>query len=236
MPRPTVRYLLFDFFGTLVHYRDGVVGNPVERSLALLQARGLQLGAEEFAVRWQRVWEEIDGEASVSLREVHMHEGARRFFHGLGHDADETAIAGFVAGYIEDWNQGVVAVEGLHELLGALDLGASIVSNTFYPPLVPGHVERLRLSHRFERILTSIDHGYRKPHASIYQAALDAARVPAAEVLFVGDNPACDYHGPLRMGMQAVLVSTQPCEGVPERDRIARLNDLDAWLREAGAR
>jgi putative hydrolase of the HAD superfamily len=230
MRRPPVRYLMFDFFGTLVHYRDGVVGNPVARSLAVLRARGLACDAAEFATRWQRVWDEIDLEARTTLREVHMHEGARRFFRGLGHDADDAAIATFVATYIEDWNEGVVDVEGLHELLVAVDLDASIVSNTFYPPLVPGHVERLRLGHRFDHIHTSIDHGYRKPHPSIYRSALEAAGVPANEVLFVGDNPDCDYHGPRRLGMQAVLVSAQPCAGVPEHDRIVRVSDLDAWL------
>jgi putative hydrolase of the HAD superfamily len=230
MSRPPIRYLMFDFFGTLVHYRDGVVGNPVARSLAVLSARGLSLRADEFATRWQRVWDEIDAEARTTLREVHMHEGARRFFRALRHDADDAAIATFVAAYIEDWNEGVVDVEGLHEMLAAVDVAASIVSNTFYPPLVPGHVERLRLGHRFERIHTSIDHGFRKPHPSIYRSALDAAGVPAAAVLFVGDNPDCDYHGPRRLGMQAVLVSAEPRAGVPERNRIAHVNDLDAWL------
>ena len=230
MRRPPVRYLMFDFFGTLVHYRDGVVGNPVERSLDFLRGQGIELDAGEFTRRWQWVWDEIDREARATLREVHMPEGARRFFRELEHDVDGPAIATVVASYIEDWNEGVVEVEGLHEMLAAMSLDASIVSNTFDPPLVPGHVERLRLGHRFERIHTSIDHGYRKPHPSIYQAALDAAGVPAAEVLFVGDNPDCDYHGPRRMGMQAVLVSAQPCAGVPEHDRIVRVSDLDAWL------
>jgi putative hydrolase of the HAD superfamily len=231
--RPAIRYLLFDFFGTLVHYRDGVLGNPVARSLAVLEARGLHLEPRDFATRWQRIWDAIDREAAASLREVHMHEGARRFFRELDHAADDAAIATFVEHYIDDWNEGVIDIEGLHGLFASIDLDASIVSNTFYPPLVPGHVERLGLDRRFERIHTSIDHGFRKPHASIYQAALDAAGVSAPEVLFIGDNPECDYRGPRRMGMQAVLVSAQPRDGVPEHDRIAHIGDLEAWLREA---
>jgi len=227
----TIRFLMFDFFGTLVHYRDGVVGNPVDRSLAFLRERGLVLDAAAFATRWQGVWDEIDREARSTLREVHMHEGARRFFRGMGHDVDDAAVEAFVARYIDDWNQGVVDIAGLDRLLASVDLEASIVSNTFYPPLVPGHVARLRLDGRFQRIHTSVEHGYRKPHPSIYATAIAAAGVPAADVLFVGDNPDCDYHGPRRVGMQAVLVSERPCDGVAEGNRITHIHELGEWIR-----
>lgn len=226
----TIRHVYFDFFGTLVHYRDGVTDNPVAQSLAFLAVRGVALDAAAFAARWQSVWDDIDREASASLREVHMHEGARRLFGELGVETDEDTVAGFVARYIDDWNEGVVPVDELHATLARIEAPASIVSNTFYPPLVPAHVERLGLTQRFERIVTSIDHGWRKPHDSIYRAALDAAGITAADALFVGDNPLCDYHGPRRLGMRAVLVSARPREGVPELDRIERLRDLADWM------
>lgn len=231
----TVRHVFFDFFGTLVHYRDGVAGNPVARSLAFLGARGIALDAAALTARWQSVWDDIDREASASLREVHMHESARRLFSELGVEVDEETVAGFVARYIDDWNEGVAPVDGLHGTLARIDAPASIVSNTYYPPLVPAHVERLGLTARFERIVTSIDHGWRKPHDSIYRAALDAAGVAAADALFVGDNPLCDYHGPRRLGMRAVLIATRPQAGVREDDRIGRLADLRAWIDRAEA-
>jgi putative hydrolase of the HAD superfamily len=226
----TIRHLMFDFFGTMVHYRDGVVGNPVGRSLGFLRERGIDLDDAKFAARWQRAMDDIDREARATLREVHMHEGARRFLHGVGHEPDEATVAAFVVRYIDDWNEGVVDIAGLDRLLASIDLAASIVSNTFYPPLVPGHLARLGLRQRFAHVHTSIDHGYRKPHESIYRAALETAGVGASDVLFVGDNPACDYHGPRRLGMEAVLVSSQPCEGVPDRHRIPHIHALRGWL------
>lgn len=228
----TIRYLMFDFFGTLVQYQDGVIGNPVSRSLRFLHEIDLPLDASAFSIRWQQVWDEIDQEARSTLREVHMHEGARRFFKALGRSPSEADVQTFVTRYIEDWNEGVVDIAGLDRLLATIDLDASIVSNTFYPPLVPAHVTRLGLEHRFDRIHTSIDHGFRKPHPSIYRAALDAAGVAAHEVLFVGDNPACDYDGPRRMGMRAVLVAAEPREGVPDAHRIQHIVELRRWLDE----
>jgi FMN phosphatase YigB (HAD superfamily) len=51
-----------------------------------------------------------------------------------------------------------------------------------------------------------------------YKLVLAAAGCPASQVLFVGDNFACDVAGPVAHGMQAVLVRPQglrPAEELP---------------------
>ena len=47
-------------------------------------------------------------------------------------------------------------------------------------------------------------HGYMKPHPSIFQAALTAAGVRAAEALMVGDSLKADVEGALNAGLRAV--------------------------------
>ena len=54
--------------------------------------------------------------------------------------------------------------------------------------------------------LSSSDHGYMKPHPSIFQAALQLLDVPAAEAVMVGDSLGQDVAGALAVGMRAVLV------------------------------
>ncbi len=54
--------------------------------------------------------------------------------------------------------------------------------------------------------LSSSDHGYMKPHPSIFQAALQLMGVPAAEAVMVGDSLGQDVAGALAVGMRAVLV------------------------------
>jgi len=44
-------HFIFDFFGTLVTYREGVRGNPVTRARAALSACGVELTADALTER-----------------------------------------------------------------------------------------------------------------------------------------------------------------------------------------
>jgi len=54
--------------------------------------------------------------------------------------------------------------------------------------------------------VSSADHGYMKPHPSIFQAVLDDLRVSPADAVMVGDSVGQDIEGALRAGMRAVLL------------------------------
>jgi HAD superfamily hydrolase (TIGR01662 family) len=54
--------------------------------------------------------------------------------------------------------------------------------------------------------VSSSEHGFLKPHPSIFEAALQLVGVPAAESLMVGDSMAHDIDGAIGIGMRGVLV------------------------------
>jgi putative hydrolase of the HAD superfamily len=54
--------------------------------------------------------------------------------------------------------------------------------------------------------ISSSEHGYMKPHASIFEAALRLLDVPPADALMVGDSFRQDIDGARRVGMRGVLV------------------------------
>ena len=54
--------------------------------------------------------------------------------------------------------------------------------------------------------ISSSNHGYLKPHPSIFEAALRLMNVPAAESVMVGDSVGQDIAGARGIGMRAVLV------------------------------
>jgi HAD superfamily hydrolase (TIGR01662 family) len=54
--------------------------------------------------------------------------------------------------------------------------------------------------------VSSSDHGFMKPHPSIFQAALDQLGVAPADAVMVGDSVSQDVEGALRAGMRAVLL------------------------------
>lgn len=55
--------------------------------------------------------------------------------------------------------------------------------------------------------LASRDHGYMKPHASIFRAALELAQIPAHDAVMVGDSYAHDILGAESVGMRGVLIA-----------------------------
>jgi putative hydrolase of the HAD superfamily len=54
--------------------------------------------------------------------------------------------------------------------------------------------------------LSSANHGYMKPHPSIFHTLLQRLRVTPAEAVMVGDSVSQDIEGALRAGMRAVLL------------------------------
>ena len=55
--------------------------------------------------------------------------------------------------------------------------------------------------------ISSSDHGFMKPHPSIFEEALRRADVTPAEAVMVGDSFRHDIEGARRLGMRGVLVA-----------------------------
>jgi HAD superfamily hydrolase (TIGR01509 family) len=55
--------------------------------------------------------------------------------------------------------------------------------------------------------LASREHGYMKPHASIFRAALELAQVPPHDAVMVGDSYTHDVLGAESVGMRGVLIA-----------------------------
>lgn len=80
--------------------------------------------------------------------------------------------------------------------------------------------------------ISSSNHGYLKPHPSIFEAALRLMNVPATDSVMVGDSVGQDIAGARGIGMRAVLVrrgaADEPFGGAvnPEVPVIHSLRDL----------
>ncbi|MBI2828713.1 MAG: HAD family hydrolase [Acidobacteria bacterium] len=81
--------------------------------------------------------------------------------------------------------------------------------------------------------LSSSEHGYLKPHPSIFESALKLLGVAAAEAVMVGDSLSHDIEGARRVGMRGILVRRSPDAaqaGVPGVPVIHDLSELPALL------
>jgi len=81
--------------------------------------------------------------------------------------------------------------------------------------------------------VSSAEHGYMKPHRSIFDAALAKAGVAAGESVMVGDSLRHDIDGAVAAGMRAVLLRRSgevPASLPPDVSVITTLTDLPALL------
>jgi HAD superfamily hydrolase (TIGR01662 family) len=69
--------------------------------------------------------------------------------------------------------------------------------------------------------VASSEHGYMKPHPSIFEAALRLMNVSADEAVMVGDSVRQDIEGALAVGMRAILVHREEAPHPREEELIA---------------
>ena len=81
--------------------------------------------------------------------------------------------------------------------------------------------------------VSSAEHGYMKPHSSIFEAALKLVGVAPEESVMVGDSFSHDIEGARRVGMRGVLVqrSDEPAPDAGDVPVIRDLTELPALSR-----
>jgi putative hydrolase of the HAD superfamily len=90
------------------------------------------------------------------------------------------------------------------EALAARGLTIGVISNTHRS--LDAFRSHFQLDGLISAAVSSYEHGYLKPHPSIFEAALQQAGVAANEALMVGDSLKADVEGALAAGLRAVLI------------------------------
>lgn len=88
--------------------------------------------------------------------------------------------------------------------------------------------ERRKLNEFFDVVMLSYEHGYAKPHPSIFAATLNKLGTNAEQCLHVGDNPIADIQGAKSVGMKTAFIrrKKEKTDADIEIGRIAELTIL----------
>lgn len=120
-------------------------------------------------------------------------------------------------------------VPGVLRELHASGLKIGLISNSHR--CLSSFQTHFELQGLFTVTLSSLEHGYMKPHRSIFETALRAAGVDAPEAMMVGDSLSHDVDGARRLGMRGVLVARSgPVTAPPDVPVIQSLRELPALL------
>jgi putative hydrolase of the HAD superfamily len=226
-------HVLFDFFGTLVAYSESRSALGLQRSHELLTAGGAVLDYAEFLGRWDRTWDEFESRAQRSHDEFSMTELCTSFMtQALRRDPDEETVAEFRDTFLAEWNKGVRYIPGVREMLAELaeQFVLVLVTNTHHAELVHGHLRAMNIGGYFSRVVTSVEHGKRKPSACIFERALAESSGRAGAAAYVGDSFAADYLGAGGAGLRCLLIDPERRHDVREADRLKDILEVRARL------
>ena len=156
-----------------------------------------------------------------------------RVIEGMG--GSGPTVAACARGMYDEWagNQHFFLYEDVPEVLGGLrrrGMLIGLISNSHR--CLASFQSHFELEGLISAAISSSEHGYLKPHPSIFEAGLKVLGVTAAEAVMVGDSLTQDIEGARRLGMRGVLVARSgriesPLDGVPV---IRSLRELEGLL------
>jgi putative hydrolase of the HAD superfamily len=222
-------HILFDFFGTLVEYSASRTDQGYEKSHQVLLSNGVKLTYTQFLEAWLATCRKFDLLSEVAYDEYSMDDVVSGFLTNvLDQDPPPDMVRDFRDRYLEEWNKGVKYIAEvpalLQQLAGSYTL--ALVTNTHSADLIRGHLRNMEVAHSFSAVVTSVEHGKRKPAASIFEQALKVTSGQSEQAIYIGDSFEADYVGAASIGMRCLLIDPQRLHCVPEENRIDSVLDL----------
>lgn len=119
------------------------------------------------------------------------------------------------------------------DVMQASGLRLAVVSNWGWH--APELLQTLELARHFEVMSISARVGYQKPHAAIFEHALDLLEIGPEQAIHVGDDPHADVVGARAVGIEPVLIDRKgrldsPVGAGTETGEVALIHDFGDLL------
>jgi putative hydrolase of the HAD superfamily len=240
--------ILFDLFGTLVHFNVRVpvlnVAGTYRHSTMpwLSEAFSRELPGvcfESFLDAITAVTAEIIRQRPPDYVEVPSRLRFERALVRMGIDGEFATGSGerLSLQHMKHLASSVELPAGYGDLLRSLRrrFRFAVVSNFDHAVTAQGILDRFHITPLLDTAVISEDFGRRKPHPDIFVAALERMAIERADAVFVGDSPADDLVGAKRAGLRVIWVNPDeralPADA-PAPDAVVRtLAELPELLR-----
>lgn len=92
-------------------------------------------------------------------------------------------------------------------------------------------IKHSNIDHFFTEVITSEASNSLKPHAAIFEYALETTKAQLASSIMIGDNESADIQGGINIGMDTIFVNhLQVTPSVPATYTITHLKELESIL------
>jgi putative hydrolase of the HAD superfamily len=226
-PQSPIRAVFFDVDFTLIFPGPTFLGEGYQRACA---ARGIEVDAAKFeaaAAASSFILDEV--EDPIYSHDIFIHYTASIIEKMGGRGAHVVEVAREI---YDQWsvNHHFEMFDDVAPVLEELQrrgLIVGVISNSHRS--LDAFREHFSLGDIISVSVSGAEHGYMKPHPSIFERALERAGVTAAEAMMVGDSLKHDIEGALAAGWRAVLLrrsGERPASVDPRVSVIATLPEL----------
>jgi len=199
-----IKAIFFDVVFTLIHPGPTFQGHGYADACA---RHGVTADAARFDAAVAAASSTLHAEGGPYDPEVFI-EYTRRIIEGMGGAGPGADAA--ARDLYDQWSacHHFTLYEEVPDVLRALHADGftiGLISNT--QRSLKTFEEHFALDGLFHVAISSSDHGFMKPHPSIFEEGLRRAGVAAGEAVMVGDSVPHDIAGALRIGMRGILVA-----------------------------
>lgn len=231
------RMILFDYGQTLLCEQgfDGVAGTKAV--LRYATKNNYNHMAEEIQAAANEINREV-GRGNPKTRhqfqiEVPNHMLTAYLYQSMGIELSLTSSQ--IDRVFWDAASPAVPTEGIEEFLlylKARQIRTGVISNISYcAEVVQERICRMLPCNDFEFILTSSEYMFRKPHARIFQLALEKAGLQPEEVWYIGDDYQCDVVGARNAGIFPVYyIGASKKEPMEDVLTVSTWEELEAYI------
>ena len=196
--------VFFDVDFTLIYPGPAFQGEGYQ---AFCERHGIEVDADRFSAAVLSASHILDREQDAVYNPQIFIDYTAHIIRQMG--GRGAAIDACAAEIYEEWAacQHFVLYDDVPAALHALaerNIQLGLISNSHR--CLESFQEHFELEGLIDVSISSSQHGYMKPHRSIFEAALKLAGVSAAEAVMVGDSLTQDIEGARRVGMKGVLV------------------------------
>lgn len=227
MIQPPVTAVFFDVDFTLIYPGPTFQGEGYARFCA-------QYGIEVDELRFLEAV--VDASSVLNEQQDHIYDAdifvryTRRIIEGMGGRSDR--LDECAAEIYREWAacQHFFLYDDVTPALSMLaqrGIKVGLISNSHR--CLASFQQHFELHGLIAAAISSSDHGYMKPHPSIFEAAMKLVGAQAEESVMVGDSYPHDIAGARRVGMRGILVqrsSDGAAQAVPDVPVIRNLSEL----------
>ena len=231
MTRPA---LFFDFFGTLVDYIPHNEDRDYPLTMALLRSQGIRVEQQAFLDLLKDTFIAHEQKAIIDDREYAWEDCAFEALRKLtGQSASWATADALTETYLKEWCEDVSPIAGVAEMLARLQEhhALCLITNTHSTRMVHDLLSEFGLYGLFHnRIISSVEYGYRKPSARIFVHAMARAKATPDNSIYIGDTFEADYVGAKGAGMGMLLIDPDGKHDIGDDERLGSILDLEKAL------